>query len=264
MDIRGIVTAIALLVTVSHASEIAIKASSVQFDYREYTDNNELLDTEKSNIAEFNGVDIALRMGGRTARGVKFIHDLDYSYHVGNTDYVGSLLYDTAGQYGDLKSISYNRLSELTYLVGLSLPVTRKFSFGGQTGFGNRQWKRGLGVDMLETYTWSHWIAGARADWLLNNGEFSLYANYQEAFLPKMSASNLGLVFDLGKTSGYKLGARWSTRLSRRISFELEYVYDYWEIGGSATKQAYDKKYYYEPSSETKNNYVKTGFVYIF
>jgi len=264
MDIRGIIAAIALLAPFSNAGEIALKASSVQFDYREYLDNGELLDSEKANMSAFNGVDIALRMGGRTPNGVKFIHDLDYSYHEGKTDYVGSLLYDPAGQYGDLKSTTYNRLSELSYLVGLSLPVTRNFSFGGQTGFGNRQWKRGLGEGILETYTWSHWIAGGRADWLFHNGEFSLYANYQEAFLPKMAASDLGLMFDLGKTSGYKLGARWSTRLSRRISFEMEYVYDYWEIGRSKTKQAYDKKYYYEPSSETKNNTVKAGFVYIF
>jgi len=264
MDMRGIMVMILLLAPFSYAGEIALKASSVQFDYKEYADNGELLDSEKANLTAINGFDIALRMGGRAPNGFKFIHDLEYSYHEGSTDYVGSLLYDTAGQYGDLKSTTYNRLSELTYVVGLSLPMTRNFSIGGQTGFGSREWKRGLGVDMLETYTWSHWIVGGCANWLFKGGEFSLYANYQEAFLPKMAASNLGLSFDLGKTSGYKLGARWSTRLSRRVSFELEYLYDYWEIGRSNTREGFDGEHYYEPASETRNNYAKAGFVYLF
>jgi hypothetical protein len=264
MNIRGIITAIVLLAPFSYAGEIALKTSSIQFDYKEHADNGELLDSEKANLTAINGFDIALRMGGRASNGFKFIHDLEYSYHEGNTDYVGSLLYDTAGQYGDLKSTTYNRLSELTYIVGLSFPLTRTLSIGGQTGFGDREWKRGLGQDILETYGWSYWMAGGRADWLLQRGEFSLYANYQEAFVPQMASSDLGLTFDLGKTSGYKLGARWSTRLTRRVSLELEYVYDYWEIERSNTRQGVDGKYYYEPSSQTRNNYAKAGFVYLF
>lgn len=264
MDVKRILLWLTLLVFSAQAGEIAFKGSSVQFDYMEYDDRGEYIDSEKAAIGEMNGFDVALRFGGRARSGMKFIHDLEYSYYAGNTDYVGSPLYDPVGKYGDLKSRTQNSISELTYLVGLSLPVTRHFSIGGQTGFGNRQWKRGLGAGILETYTWSHWIAGGRADWLFKNGEFCVYANYQEAFLPKMSATNLGLVFDLGKTSGYKLGVRWSRKISQRLAFELEYVYDYWEIGKSGVEKSYDEKSYYEPSSETKNNYAKAGLVYLF
>lgn len=243
---------------IAGAAEIAIGGSTVAFDYME-TANGSNLDSETSSLLDVKGGYVALRFGGRNQNGVKFINDVEYSYLKGNTDYVGAYLFVPGSSYGDVVSQTDNKIQNTTFKLGISLPITKCISVGGQAGAGWREWERSLSDGNVETYDWTYWIAGARADVLTEIGEFSLYGNWQKAVKPEMYASSIGTNFELGSTSGYEAGVKWSAKFSTWAALELEYVYDYWKIGKSDVVNGF-----YEPDSKTKNQYVKAGLAFIF
>lgn len=246
------------------AAQIAIKATAVQFDYME-TANGGNLDSEKSDMTKVHGFEVDIRGGSYDRSGVRFINDLEMSYNKGETQYVGSLLGDPNTQYGDVRTITNNRLYEMSYKVGFSLPISQDVSMGGQVGTGVREWKRSLIDGNTETYFWSNWIAGGRMDWNAAQGiEISATADWQKAYKPTMTSTGIGTSFDLGKTSGYKLGLHWVGYISQKLVFEMDYIYDYWKISKSNTVSDGSGNNYYEPDSKTKNQYIKAGFSYLF
>jgi len=246
------------------AAELAIKATTVQFDYMEtFAGTN--IDSEKSSFGEIKGFEVSIRGGGYNSSGVKLINTLDFSHSKGDTQYVGSFLNDPNGKYGDLKSISSNKLTELSYMLGVSFPVSCDFSIGGQLGTGARSWERNLNDGNIETYFWGIFSAGSRMDWKLFPGvEFSTTADYQKAYKPTMESTLIASSFDLGKTDGYKIGLHWVGNITQRLAFEMDYVYDYWKITKSNSIVDGFGNVYFEPDSKTKNSYVKAGLAYEF
>lgn len=247
-------------VTVSvYAVEIVIKATSVGFDYME-NQTGVNLDSEESEFLKFNGIEVGIHGSKYTQKKMKLINDLDFSYMQGDTKYIGAYLNDPSGQYGDLISTTHNKLWDLKYQAGASFLVYKNLYLGGQAGIGYREWSRKLSNIQTETYTWAYGIFGLRSDLMINNNsELSLVFNWQIAQNPEMHSTYHDSVFDLGATDGYCLNLRWNYGLSPHMGVQFDYVYDKWEIQSSNVINNY-----YEPHSNTNNEYVKVGFVYKF
>lgn len=253
-----------LLASSGMAADIAIKASAINMDYME-TSGGTNLDSEKANYGDIKGIEISIRGGGYQRSGARYINELSFSQNSGNSAYVGSLLYSPNGKYGDIYSSTSNKISEINYKIGATFPVSRDFSVGGQLFTGVRDWKRDLNDGNIETYFWGSYGLGGIVELGLFSGvTFSVTADLQKAYKPTMNSTSIGSTFTLGKTDGYKVGLHWVGNISQRIAFEMDYIYDYWNISRSNSVSDGSGYVYYEPDSKTNNQYIKAGFVFSF
>lgn len=256
------IAAVASLTSTLSAAEVVAKVSSVKFDYMETGDAGQNLDGEKAKLGKINGFEIETRSNGYVSTDTRFYQDASISYHSGDTEYVGS--YIGRGNYGDLTTTTKNKLIEVSYKLGASINVVDSASIGAHVGAGARVWDRKLDGNE-EVYAWSNWIVGTKADWRATKELIvSATADYQKAVNPKMHSSYLGETFDLGDTSGYKLGLHANYKLSKNLSVETDYVYDYWKINKSNTVDIGYGLVAWEPDSKTKNQYLKLGLAYKF
>jgi hypothetical protein len=255
------IAAVASLTSTLSATEIVAKVSSVKFDYMETGDASENLDSEKAKFGKINGFEIEARSNGYISTGTRFYQDGGISYHSGDTEYVGAY---QGGNYGDVTDTTKNKLIEASYKLGLAIDVINNASIGAHVGAGMRAWDRKLADGNEETYTWSNWILGTKADWRVTKDLIvSATADYQKAVNPKMYSSDLGGKLNLGDTNGYKLGLHANYKLNQNLSVETDYVYDYWKINKSNTVDTGDGVVQ-EPDSKTKNQYLKLGLAYKF
>jgi opacity protein-like surface antigen len=256
------IAAVASLTSTLSATEIVAKVSSVKFDYMETGDAGQNLDSEKAKLGKINGFEIEARSNGYVSTGTRFYQDGSISYHLGDTEYVGSY---QGGKYGDVVDTTKNKLIEASYKLGFAINVIDNASIGAHIGAGTRVWGRELGKDYKEVYAWSNWIVGTKADWGITKELIvSATADYQKAVNPKMYSSYSGVKFDLGNTNGYKLGLHANYKLNKNLSVETDYVYDYWKINKSNTVNIGYGVVEWEPDSKTKNQYLKLGLAYKF
>jgi opacity protein-like surface antigen len=252
------IAAVASLTSTLSATEIVAKVSSVKFDYMETGDAGQNYDSERAKFGKINGFEIETRSNGYVSTGTRFYQDGSISYHSGDTEYVGAY---QGGNYGDLTATTKNKLIEASYKLGFAIDVIDNASIGAHVGAGMRVWDRKLSDGNEEVYAWSNWIVGTKADWKATKELIvSATADYQKAVNPKMYSSRIGEKFDLGDTSGYKLGLHANYKLSQNLSVETDYVYDYWKINKSNTVDGM----WVEPDSKTKNQYLKLGLAYKF
>jgi opacity protein-like surface antigen len=255
------IAAVASLASTLSATEIVAKVSSVKFDYMEIGDAGQNLDSEKAKLGKINGFEIEARSNGYVSTDTRFYQDGGISYHSGDTEYVGSY---QGGNYGDVTNTTKNKLIEASYKLGLAIDIIDNASIGAHVGVGTRIWDRELDDENKEVYTWSNWIVGTKADWRATKELIiSATADYQKAVNQKMYSSYLGETFNLGDTSGYKLGLHANYKLSQNLSVETDYVYDYWKINKSNTVDI-GGAVAWEPDSKTKNQYLKLGLAYKF
>lgn len=241
--------------------EIAGKITSVNIDYME-KDGSTNLDSEKASLGKVNGFELSLRGGNFDAGKVSFINSLDFSYNVGNTDYKGSY---QGGTYGDVTATTKNKLYDLAYRLGGTVPLSQQAALGATIGVGTRYWDRSLADGNDEGYYWNYWNIGAKADYWFNpKTALSATAEYQGAGNPKMHASNTGNTYNLGSTNGYKLGLHATYKITAHVSAEADYIYDVWHIGKSNTVEDWYGNAWYEPKSTTRNQYIKMGLAYRF
>lgn len=246
------------------ATEIAIKASSLKFDYTEKS-QGVILDTESSNFQDILGLELELRNGWRNRYNHTIINDARFLYAKGDSKYVGAYLNDPSSNYGDVVDTTKNRLIELDYKFGWLFPVGSYSKIGAYAGLGGRLWDRTLADGNKETYYWGNGLLGARADVeVIRGGTVSITTEYQKALNPLMHTSSLDATFDLGKTDGYKIGLHWLGGITKTITFEMDWIYDVWNIGKSNLIPATGGGYYFEPDSKTKNQYIKMGFAFEF
>lgn len=258
----------ALAATGASAAQIAIKAETLKFDYME-TDQGQNLDSERANFGKIKGVDVSIRAGNGVSRNANnkadLISELSMSYNSGDTEYVGSYLGVPGSQYGDVVSTTSNKLTEMTYKLGFLAPVSDTVFAGLNVGAGVRIWERNLNDGNIETYRWGVLSAGGEAGWkVTTGGVISLSADWQRAYHPTMDSTLVNGTFNLGKTSGYKLGLHWIGNITRSLAFEADYIYDYWKISRSNYISDGAGGYYFEPDSETKNQRLKAGFSFAF
>ncbi len=249
-------------VSSANATEIVTKITSVNFDYKETGDSGQTLDTEKASLGKINGIELGIRSSDYISPKSDFVQSFTLSYNSGNTDYKGAY---QGGNYGDLTTTTKNKLAKFSYKAGLKLKVADSLAVGANIGVGGRSWRRELNDGNAETYYWSNWILGARADWeAMPKLTLSTTADWQKAANPKMHSSSEGQTFDLGDTNGYKVGISANYKLTNNLSLEGDVVYDYWKINKSNVVDIGGGYVAWEPDSKTKNTYAKLGLVYKF
>lgn len=244
------------------ATEIVGKVSSVKYDYMETGNSGQNLDSERADFGKINGFDLSVRSDGYNSANTRLFQSANFSYHGGNTEYVGSY---QGGTYGDITRTTKNKLYEFSYLLGGAKAITNDVALGANVGAGMRSWQRSLADGNVETYYWSNWIIGARADWQpIQHLTLSATADWQKAVNPKMYSTGVGSKFDLGDTSGYKIGAHANYKLTQSLALECDYIYDYWKINKSNIVDIGGGTVVWEPDSKTKNQYLKIGLAYRF
>ncbi|MDD3465596.1 MAG: hypothetical protein PHE67_00485 [Campylobacterales bacterium] len=248
------------IVSYASAAEVVGKLSSVKYDYMETSDSGQNLDSERTGFGKINGFDISIRSNDYVSTKSRFFNSVDFSYHGGNTQYIGSY---QGGKYGDLTTTSKNKIYELEYKFGGAMSVTNNVTLGANIGAGLRNWQRSLADGNVETYYWSNWILGLRSDYSPTDRLMvSATADWQKAVNPKMYSTGAGATFDLGDTGGYKLGLHTNYKLNNRLSVEGDYEYDFWKIGKSNMVNIGGSTVAWEPDSKTKNHVIKLGLAY--
>jgi opacity protein-like surface antigen len=235
------IVAIASLTSTLSATEIVGKVSSVKLDYKESGTAGQKLD-EEARFGKINGFEIESRSNDYLSTNTRLYQDGTISYNSGDTD------------------TARDKLIEASYKLGAAINIIDNASIGAHVGIGMRAWDRKLDNGNEEVHSWSNWIVGTKADWKATKELIvSATADYQKAVNPKTYSSVAGEKFNLGDTSGYKLGLHANYKLSQNLSVETDYVYDYWKINKSNTVNSM-----YVPDSKTKNQYLKLGLAYKF
>ena len=234
-------------------------------DYREYSNDGTILDSEKSTLNEILGLDLGLGFLLDETRN-------DYSYldfHLmrlgGETDYKGSLHGSNAG-YGSYISTTLNAVidTDVTYMYHNILSDSLEISCG--LGLGYRYWERQLSVSQIELYEWFSLRPKVGVMYSLSHElRFALDLEYQYGINPTMSESYYGLDFDLGAADILKVSVPVTYRYSSTMDFFAEGVYERQEIEISDIKTIVENGIVtnsHEPDSTSNNIYLKLGFIY--
>ena len=241
-------------------STFLLNTSLVGFsmDYREYDDNSQILDSEKSDFTQMMGVDL-----GMTYRlsGV----DNDYSQIdvsllllAGQTDYVGAYLGSGSG-YGSVKGNSDNTIVNFNteYLYGLSL--SQKLYFLGGAAFGYREWERSLSKDQVEVYSWFYMEPKVGMKYLFQKSSLYGIVGYKYGISPEMTATGIDGTFKLGAANTLNFSLKASYEMSLHSELFCTYIYENQIIKKSNVVYASDGNGYLEPDSEANNQYIKFG-----
>lgn len=224
---------------------------NLDMDYREYTDNGQILDSERSkSMPGFEAgykMDLECREDG--------CPNLEFKALVfqGNTDYVGSYL--GSGQpYGSVKSTTANRIYDLS-LDYTQTDNVNNFGIKYGVGLGYHSWYRELSSIQNEEYYWFYLtpIVGLYKD-VITKLNIGVELKYKYAIDPKMTANTVSGDFELGGVDTVEISVPLSYALNDEVKLIGEYTYAKQKIKRSNVVSGY-----YEPKSTDKQQYFKIG-----
>ena len=244
-------------------SEFSLNTALVGYsmDYREYDDNSQILDSEKSDFTQMIGVDLGMSYILYAADGDYSQMDVSLLLLAGETDYSGAYL-ESGGGYGSVISSSDNTVVNLDadYLYGLAL--SEKLYLLGGAALGYREWERSLSKSQVEVYSWFYVEPKLGLKYLFQNSSLSGIAGYKYGIDPVMSATGFKDDFQLGAANTLDLTLKFSYRLSLRSELFCTYVYENQVIDKSNIVYGSDGNGYLEPDSEANNQYIKIGALF--
>ena len=224
----------------------------LSYDYGEFS-NNSVLDSEKSNFFKIGGLNFRAEFEIKES----FILGASFEYSIGKTTY--------DGQTQSGKKLNYEHpgvlLLQPELYIKKELPMDF-YSITPRFGIGYRYWERGKGNftgDYDETYEWPYWFMGVELkSEITDKFTTAIILNYQRAFTAKMTdyAGEIN-TFDLKTVDGFSISIPFEYKITATYSVIAEYKYDFWDIQGS--DGVYDNVLdatYYEPPSETSNQYL--------
>lgn len=233
---------------------------NMNMDYREYDENNNLLDSEKA--SSIVGWEVGYKYNFNYSVDRSATIGLQTSFFSGYTDYEGSEL--VSGK--PIKSSSYENISN----IGLSYLEDMRFkNFDLLYGFegGYHYWYRELSSIQSELYSWLYFspIIGVQKE---INDDFiiKLLLKYKYAIDPTMKANSFSQEFKLGTTDTIELHIPVIYRFDDSINFFVEYMLSQQNISKSNSISGYiDGKYYttiHEPDSKENDQYIKFGVAF--
>ena len=237
-------------------AEITFGASLLDFTYKEFDDNNVLLDREDGLIPGFI-------LGYRQNKNNLFT-ELSFSYHA--TD----IQYDGQTQSGiPVKTRSDADILDLSFKVGSQYQTENKYQYELYAGLGYHLWQRNIRstatvLGIFEEYDWFYFLLGAKLP-LLKTVDSRLDFDIQYARMMKanifVQLSSLGaddVNLRLGKKNIYRFSFPWRMIMKNSSVWVIEPYYEFWEIGKSETKPVTiggipTPFVVWEPRSETNN-----------
>lgn len=227
-----------------HASQLWLGLSVMDFQYKEYSDQGDLLDREDGPIP-------GLRMGLNFQQG-DLLFNIDATTHAGTVDYDGQTQNGTPH-----KTLTHESIRELTASLGRRLGETGVLYVGA----GYRQWDRDIqpsgGVSgLFERYTWPYAMLGGELRvWGSAKHRLALNGRITYPINPEMLIRLTGIgdvSLSLGAQAGFRLTAPWLIRLDSGQQLQIAPYYAYWRMGRSPDVRA-GGYIIFEPRSETDN-----------
>ncbi|PHQ56910.1 MAG: hypothetical protein COA30_03445 [Sulfurimonas sp.] len=255
-------------------SGFALSAAFVgmSMDYREYDDDNIILDSEQSNLNEIIGGEFELIYSDVYKNGDYSQYGISTLIIGGKTVYIGSY---QGGTYGDISASdgfkSYNSIidTSLDYKYVQVLSDSISLIYG--VGMGSRSWRRELSRSQIEIYSW--FSIRPKVGVLYHVKKLSIGANleYQYGINPQMvllaNSENPDITLDLGSADILEFSIPIHYPLTQKIDLSFEYVYQLQSIGKSNSLPYVDQgenKLVLEPKSTANNNYLKLGATFKF
>jgi hypothetical protein len=222
----------------AHADEIQFGFSLMDMNYREFDDNDFVLNREDGFLP---GV-----TGQLTLESKSFDSSLHASYHTADIDYDGytqSLIPVQTKTSTDILDIHYR----------LSTKPEQQFQWYG--GVGYRYWRRNIlptvidtgtgpqGVaGILEEYSWFYGLAGVKTN-LYQRGpyEFAVDLRITHMLRAQMDIDFLGFqglddkTLDLGEQTNFRIGLPWKVKTANSYTWLVEAYFETWDIGKSNT-----------------------------
>ena len=230
----------------------------MSMDYREYDDNEQILDSEKSDISQMMGVEFGVSYVLNAADGDYSELNAAFERITGKTDYVGAYLGSGEG-YGSLKSTTHNTSInfDANYIYGLSLNESWHILLGA--AFGYRSWERALMPNQMETYSWAYAAPKLGAAYVQNLFKLTLMTDYRYAVSPKMTATGIRDEFKLGSANAFEGSVKGNYSLTQKVAIYAAYIYEYQKIEKSNVLSGSG---YFEPDSRANNQYIKFGLTF--
>ena len=226
------------------ASQTWLGLSMMDFQYKEFSDQGELLNRE-------DGLVPGLRFALASSAGNLLI-GLEVSYQTGSVDYDGQLQNGTPH-----KTRTDETFIDASFTLGRQVHARSKIHLGA----GYHQWDRdiqpsGRGSGLFERYAWIYVLLGGE-QLLWKNGKHQLSLNAQATYPvnPTMTLNFTGsgnVSLDLGSQPGFRLQAPWRIRLASGRQLEVTPYYEYWQLGRSPDVRV-GAWIVHEPRSETGN-----------
>lgn len=261
--LRAVALSALLFGSVMSGDELKVLVSLLSMEYVETSRNGSFLDSEKSDYDAIAGVELGYKMEFGSGHGGADVSALEMSleYLSGDSDYDGYLQSTTTGALiSTYKTTTKNTIIE-PRVRWVETKRGEAYDVGVFVSLGYRDWVRDMSGDRYgskETYRWGYGDVGLRV--MVHDGDWHIgfEGAYRKAFWATMRAEFMGgLDFDLGEVWGYEMRVPLVWDVSKSMSVELSYEFDYWEIGASNVVSGY-----YEPDSTTNNGIIKAGLVY--
>ena len=233
----------------------------MSMDYREYNDNSQILDSEKSDFSQMMGIELGLSYVLNAADTDFSQFDVAFERIVGKTDYVGAYL-DSGKGYGSLQGKTLNTIVnfDVDYLYGLGISERLHLLVGA--AFGYRTWERSLSSNQVETYMWAYTAPKLGLQYVQKLLKITLMLGYKYGISPKMSATGINDTFKLGSANTLATSLKANYAITPKTTVYAVYAYENQEIAKSNVVFGSDGKGYLEPTSTANNQYIKFGFAF--
>ena len=233
----------------------------MNMDYREYDDNSQILDSEKSDISQMMGIELGVSYVLNAADDDFSEFDALFERIVGESDYVGAYIGSGLG-YGSLHGTTENTIVNLdaTYLYGLRIMQNMHLLTGA--AFGYRSWERSLSADQVETYTWGYITPKVGVQYAKESVKITFVLGYKYGISPQMSATGIADTFELGSANTLDSTFKLNYKLTSKSAVYATYVYENQVIEKSNIVYDSNGNGYLEPDSTANNQYIKFGFAF--
>lgn len=249
-----------LSVVTAKANDLYFNAAllGMSMDYREYDDNEQILDSEKSDISQMMGVEFGVSYVLNAVDGDFSELNAVFERITGKTDYVGAYLGSGEG-YGSLKGTTQNTVInfDANYIYGAMLSQSWHLLIGA--AFGYRSWERGLLPNQIETYSWAYAAPKLGVEYEQNLLQLTFMMDYRYAVSPKMTATGVRDEFKLGSANAFEGSIKGNYSLTQKVAIYAAYIYEYQKIEKSNVLYGSG---YFEPDSTANNQYIKFGLTF--
>jgi len=238
----------------------------MSMDYREYDDNDKILDSEKSALFEMPGAEAKLVY-------TKVLESQNYAQLGANlmilngeTEYVGAYIGSGLG-YGSLVSRTKNVIfdTDIDYRFTHVYDMGLELSYG--FGLGYRSWRRELSPTQVEIYSWYSVRPKIGLAYSLGDFYLGVLLEYQYGINPKMSINNPNVEVNLGSADIIRVCVPFRYEITYNLDIFVEYIVERQTIGksNSAYFDSAGTTYeIWEPKSTANNQYAKFGATFKF
>jgi hypothetical protein len=239
----------------------SIALVGMSMDYREYDDNKQILDSEKS---DFSGI-IGFGLGMDYVFNATVENYSQFGLHLttlaGNTQYVGAYL--SGGSYGSATGNSLNTILDFDgeYLYGITISNSFDALVGGSLGY--RSWERTLSDSQIETYSWAYINPEVGVNLQASQElQLRLMLGYKYAINPIMTATGINDNFKLGSANILHITFSTQYQIGEHSHLFVQYLYENQVITKSNVVYGSDGTGYLEPDSTANNQYLKFGVAF--